>query len=159
MPMLRAPRTANPEFQRTIDDITDKVNILVARENAVHALETRQDIQGYVHVQGQGLSLLNTRNGNRQSQQGFVHAYTPANFVLPAGDICDEQDHRNKENREEKRSLPYPGGDRVPMSGGLFAKRNGVETDKEPAKAKERKSRRKLFSIKYIAPLADFFIL
>lgn len=145
MPMLRAPRTANPEFQRTIDDITDKVNILLAHENAAHAPETRQDVQGYVHVQSRGPSLSNTRNGNRQS--GFVHAYTPANFVLPEGDIAEEGDHRNKENRGERGSLPYPGVDRVSMSGGLFGKRTGAEPDKEPIKGKEKKGRRGLFSI------------
>jgi len=153
MPMLRAPRTANPEFQKTIDDITDKVNILVAHENATHAQENRQDVQGYVHVQGQGPSLSNTRNGNRQSQgQGFVHAYTPANFVLPEGDIYNEGDRRNKENREEKRLL-HPGGDRVPMSGGLFAKWNGA--DKELIKGKEKRSRRMFLCISYIVLYAD----
>ncbi|KIM86797.1 hypothetical protein PILCRDRAFT_86432 [Piloderma croceum F 1598] len=142
MPMLRAPRTANAEFQRTIDDITDKVNMLVAHGNAAHALEAKQDVHGYIHVQGQGPSLSNTRNGNRQSQtQGFVHAYTPANFILPESDISDERDRWNKENKDDRKLLPHPGGDRVPMSGGLFARRNGTETEKEPTKGKEKRSR------------------
>ena len=145
LPMLRAPRTANVEFQRTIDDLTDKVNMLVAHGNAAHALEAKQDVHGYVHVQGQGPSLSNTRNGNRlSSTQGFVHAYTPANFILPEGDICDERDQWNKENKDDRRLLPYPGADRVPMSGGLFARRNGAETDKDPTKGKEKRSRRML---------------
>jgi hypothetical protein len=141
MPQLRAPRTTNAEFQRTIDDITDKVNMLAA-----HALEARQDMQGYVHVQSQGPSLSNNRNGNRQSQtQGFVHPYTPANFVLPDSEISEERNRWNKENKDDRRLLPYPGGDKVPMSGGLFARWNGAETDKEPTKGKEKRSRRMLF--------------
>jgi hypothetical protein len=117
--------------------------MLVAHGNAAHALEAKQDVHGYVHVQSQGPSLSNTRNGNRQSQtQGFVHAYTPANFILPESDISDERDRWNKENKDNRKLLSYPGGDRVPMSGGLFGRRNGTEIEKEPMKGKEKRSRR-----------------
>lgn len=139
MPLLRAPRTANVELQRAVDDITDRVNILVAHGNAAHALETRQSVHGYVHVQGRGPSLPNTRNGNRQSQ-GFVHAYGPANFTLPDDDGRDGSDGENKENKDR----PYPGSDLMQMTGGLFGKRSGTE---DPPKVKEKKNRRKLSGI------------
>lgn len=136
MPLLRAPRTANVELQRAVDDITDRVNMLVAHGNATHTLESRQSVQGYVHVQGRGPSLPNTRNGNRQSQ-GFVHAYGPANFTLPEDDTVDVSDGENKENKDR----PYPGGDLMQITGGLFGKRGSGD---DPQKSKEKRSRRKL---------------
>jgi len=54
---------------------------------AAHALEAKQDVQWLRPRSRPRARHYQTRaTGNRQSQtQGFVHAYTPANFILPEG--------------------------------------------------------------------------
>jgi hypothetical protein len=37
LPMISAPRVASAEIQKTIDDIADRMNLLVAHENAHYA--------------------------------------------------------------------------------------------------------------------------
>lgn len=138
MPLLRAPRITNVEFQKTIDDITDRVNILVAHENAAQALGSRASPEGFVDVHGQGPSQSNARDSHRQPQTQGFHAYSPANFTLPEG----FEESENKENKVDNKTVSYSGADPMQVSGGLFGKRAGGELIKE-SKGKDKRSRRK----------------
>lgn len=125
MPLLKAPRIANVEFQRRLDDITERVNVLVANENAVHQ-QAVEAVDGFVHVDLQG---PNDWNGHRRSSQGaqgqgYVHAYSPANFMLPEG-FVEAGGIRDKENKGRGRATSYSGVDPMQISGGLFGKRAG----------------------------------
>ena len=55
LPMISAPRVASTEIQKTIDDIADRMNLLVAHENAhyAHQIQLRRQSQQYRQTQGQ----------------------------------------------------------------------------------------------------------
>ena len=55
LPMISAPRVASAEIQKTIDDIADRMNLLVAHENAHYAqqVQLRRQSQQYQQVQPQ----------------------------------------------------------------------------------------------------------
>jgi hypothetical protein len=55
LPMISAPRVASAEIQKTIDDIADRMNLLVAHENAHYAHHTqfRRQSQQYRQIQPQ----------------------------------------------------------------------------------------------------------
>lgn len=178
LPLLRAPRVANQEFQRTIDELTDKVNGLAAvngnggvpvngkvdKENQNHIKRASRmnrnpnpedkENDEFVYVRGSGPSITNTPRTQQshaqfqaQSQgqgQQPVHAYSPANFVL-----IPEEEQRGRDVAR----VP------VPLTGGLFAKRQTQEGKevKEPGK-KERRSRGKLVDPTSPPSLADAFL-
>ena len=55
LPMISAPRVASAEIQKTIDDIADRMNLLVAHENAHYAqqFQLRRQSEQYQQVQPQ----------------------------------------------------------------------------------------------------------
>jgi len=55
LPMISAPRVASAEIQKTIDDIADRMNLLVAHENAhyVQQVQLRRHSQKYRQTQPQ----------------------------------------------------------------------------------------------------------
>lgn len=55
LPMISAPRVASAEIQKTIDDIADRMNLLVAHENAhyVQQVQFRRQSQKYRQMQAQ----------------------------------------------------------------------------------------------------------
>lgn len=55
LPMISAPRVASAEIQKTIDDIADRMNLLVAHENAHYAqqIQVRRQSQQYRRTQAQ----------------------------------------------------------------------------------------------------------
>lgn len=141
MPLLKAPRIANVEFQRQLDDITERVNVLVANENATQQ-QALEAVDSFVHIDPQG---PNDWNGLRRSSQGaqgqgYVHAYSPANFALPEG-CFDSGGTKDKENNGRGPATSYSGVDPMQMSGGLFGKRYGGDF----VKGKDKK-RRKCFA-------------
>lgn len=142
MPLLKAPRIANVEFQRRLDDITERVNVLVANENAVNQ-QALEAVDGFVHVDLQG---PNDWNGHRRSSQGasrgqeYVHAYSPANFTLPEG-FVDGGGIKDKENKGRGRATSYTGVDPMQSSGGLFGKRPGGDL----AKGRDKRRRECFF--------------
>ena len=137
MPLLKAPRIANVVFQRQLDDITERVNVLVANENAAQQ-QALEGVDGFVHVGSQG---PNDWNGHRRSSQGaqgqaYVHAYSPANFTLPEGCV-DAGGTKDKENNGQGHATHYSGVDPMQISGGLFGKRYGGDL----VKGKDKKRR------------------
>lgn len=55
LPMISAPRVASAEIQKTIDDIADRMNLLVAHENAHYTqqIQLRRRSQQYLQAQPQ----------------------------------------------------------------------------------------------------------
>ena len=103
LPMISAPRVTSAEIQKTIDDIADRMNLLVAHENAHYAqqIQIRRQSQQYRPAQPQSV----------QYRQRSSEASTSSNPYSPLldggrerGDILDGEmtpraAERDKENQ------------------------------------------------------------
>lgn len=105
LPMISAPRVASAEIQKTIDDIADRMNLLVAHENAHYAqqIQSRRQSQQYQQTQPQ------LAQHQHQYQHQSSDASPPSNPYSPlldggGGDAIDGEMtpravERDKENQ------------------------------------------------------------
>jgi hypothetical protein len=103
LPMISAPRVTSAEIQKTIDDIADRMNLLVAHENAHYAqqIQFRRQSQQYRRTQPQPVQP--------QQQNSEASSSSNPNSPLPdgRGEIDDAADgemtpravERDKENQ------------------------------------------------------------
>ena len=101
LPMISAPRVASAEIQKTIDDIADRMNLLVAHENAHYAqqIQSRRQSQQYQQIQPQPVQ--------HQYQSSDASSSNPYSPLLDGGGGRDAMDgemtpravERDKENQ------------------------------------------------------------
>lgn len=102
LPMISAPRVASAEIQKTIDDIADRMNLLVAHENAHYAqqVQFRRQSQQYRQTQAQA--------AQPQQQNAETSSLNPHSPLLDGeGELGDATDgemtprpvDRDKENQ------------------------------------------------------------
>lgn len=97
LPMISAPRVASAEIQKTIDDIADRMNLLVAHENAHYAqqVQHRRQSRQYRQIQPQ------------QQSSEASSSLNPYSHILDGSEVGDATDgemtpravERDKENQ------------------------------------------------------------
>jgi len=103
LPMISAPRVTSAEIQRTIDDIADRMNLLVAHENAHYAqqIQLRRHSQQYRQVQPQLVQLQQQQSSEAPSSP---NPYSPRLDGGGGGEATDGEMtprvvERDKENQ------------------------------------------------------------
>ena len=99
LPMISAPRVASAEIQKTIDDIADRMNLLVAHENAHYArqVQFRRQSQQYRQMQAQPIQPQ-----QESSEACLLNPYGPLlDGVVDAtdGEMTPRAVDRDKENQ------------------------------------------------------------
>jgi len=102
LPMISAPRVASAEIQKTIDDIADRMNLLVAHENAHYAqqVQPRRQSQQYRQTQPQLI-----QHQQQSSDASSSNPYSP--LLNGGGEVGEATDgemtpravERDKENQ------------------------------------------------------------
>jgi len=102
LPMISAPRVASAEIQKTIDDIADRMNLLVAHENAHYAqkIQLRRQSQQYRQIQPK----LVQRQQPSSEAPSSLNPYSPLLDEVGGGDATDGEMtpravERDKENQ------------------------------------------------------------
>lgn len=111
LPIVKKPKAANADLQRTMDEVTDKLNAMVDEANAqAHPdriiYETggmqRADLvmrdsnhseEGFIHVT-RPLQQQQSERNNASPKKG-IHAYGPANFYFVNPDVTPTADKEN----------------------------------------------------------------
>ena len=165
LPMISAPRVASAEIQRTIDDIADRMNLLVAHENAHYQVQLRRQSQQYQQTHPQLVQY-------QQQTSEASSSSNPHRPLLDGGDAMDGEMtpravERDKENQgygswlqihRPSSQATTPLKDTVNV---MYQRQPLGETSREVERDKDKGKRsrklRRMFSLP--TPVIDAFIL
>ena len=103
LPMISAPRVASAEIQKTIDDIADRMNLLVAHENAHYAqqVQLRRNSQPYRRTQLQPVRPQHQSSGTSSPPNPYSPLLDGGGEVGDAmdGEMTPRAGERDKENQ------------------------------------------------------------
>ena len=101
LPMISAPRVASAEIQKTIDDIADRMNLLVAHENAHYAqqVQPRRQSQQYRQIQPQLIQHQQQSSDASSSSNPYSPLLNGEDGGVMDGEMTPRAVDRDKENQ------------------------------------------------------------
>lgn len=150
LPMISAPRVASAEIQKTIDDIADRMNLLVAHENAHYAqqIQVRRRSQQYRQAQPQPVQHQSSEASASSNPYSPLLGSGAEGVEVTDGEMTPRAIERDKENQSygswlqvQRPSLQAatPFRDTVNMT---YQRQPLVETSRDIEKDKGRRSRK-----------------